>query len=122
MPSPNTYQNFLLDLIKLLSKHALSLAKLAMHFCFCRRARCFHSAVPVVKLSSSGPGQVPSQVQKVKGQRTKDTINLVCHSQPPPPSKLFFSMTLRMTFKTWDVRGVFNEDFEGDFVGLQEGD
>ena len=26
-------------------------------------------------------------------------------------------MTLRMTSKTWDFPGVFNEDFEGDFEG-----
>ena len=38
------------------------------------------------ELSSSGPGQVTGQVQKVQGLRTKDldlgyTLNLVCH--PP---------------------------------------
>ena len=45
-------------------------------------------------LSSSGPGQVPCQVQKVQGLRTKDldlglTLNLVCHPPPLTTSKLF---------------------------------
>ena len=31
-------------------------------------------------------------------------------------------MTLRMTFKTWDFRGVFKEDFEGDLKGDLEGE
>ena len=31
-------------------------------------------------------------------------------------------MTLRMTFKTRDFRGVFQEDFEGDLEGDSKGD
>ena len=31
-------------------------------------------------------------------------------------------MTLRMTLKTWDCRGVFKEDFEGDLGGDLGGD
>ena len=31
-------------------------------------------------------------------------------------------MTLRMTFKTWDFRGLFKGDFEGDLEGDLEGD
>ena len=33
----------------------------------------------------------------------------------------FFRMTLRMTFKTLDLLGVFTEDFEGDFKGYFKG-
>ena len=33
-----------------------------------------------------------------------------------------FRMSLRMTFKTWDFRGVFKEDYEGDLEGDLEGD
>ena len=28
------------------------------------------------------------------------------------PFRMTLRMTLRMTFKTWDLRGVFKEDFE----------
>ena len=32
--------------------------------------------------------------------------------------QMTFRKTLRMTFKTWDFRGVSKEDFEGDFKGV----
>ena len=32
--------------------------------------------------------------------------------------RMTLRMTLRMIFKTWDFRGIFKEDFEGD-LGAQ---
>ena len=90
-------------------------------FCINIWGAFFNPSLPNCQAQVQVQGQVPRQVQKVQGQRTKDldlglTLNLVCHSPPTPTQQTFlleikssnhycmssnyvpFKMTFRMTF------------------------